>query len=54
MRPTRVRNKNNQRLVADLGFTRQQVIDYINDEANRKANEVDFKEMVLQLVVVTQ
>ena len=43
MRITRVRNKSNQRLVQDLGFTRQQVIDYINDEANRKANEVDIQ-----------
>ena len=42
MRITRVRNKADQRLVADLGFTQQQVIDYINDEANRKANEIDF------------
>ena len=41
MRITRVRNKADQRLVQDLGFTRQQVIDYINDEANRKANEID-------------
>ena len=43
MRPTRVRNKDNQRLVGDLGYTLQQVIDYINDEANRKANELDFQ-----------
>ena len=43
MRMTRVRNKENQRLVQDLGFTHQQVIDYINDEANRKANEVDLQ-----------
>jgi hypothetical protein len=43
MRPSRVRNKDNQRLVGDLGYTLQQVIDYINDEANRKANEVDFQ-----------
>ena len=43
MRIHRVRNKDNQRLVGDLGFTRQQVIDYINDEANRKANEVDIQ-----------
>ena len=43
MRPTRVRNKDNQRLVADLGYTLQQVIDYINDEANRKSNELDFQ-----------
>ena len=41
MRITRVRNKADQRLVGDLGFTQQQVIDYINDEANRKANEID-------------
>ena len=40
---TRVRNKDNQRLVQDLGFNLQQVIDYINDEANRKANELDFQ-----------
>ena len=43
MRITRVRNKADQRLVQDLGFTQQQVIDYINDEANRKANEIDFE-----------
>ena len=43
MRMTRVRNKQDQRLVQDLGFTHQQVIDYINDEANRKANELDFQ-----------
>ena len=43
MRITRVRNKADQRLVQDLGFTQQQVIDYINDEANRKANEIDFQ-----------
>ena len=43
MRMTRVRNKDDQRLVEDLGYTRQQVIDYINDEANRKSNEIDFQ-----------
>ena len=43
MRITRVRNKEDQRLVADLGFTQQQVIDYINDEANRKSNEIDLQ-----------
>ena len=42
MKITRVRNRSDQRLVQDLGYTQQQVIDYINDEANRKANEVDF------------
>lgn len=40
---TRVRNKEGQRLVQDLGYTQQQVLDYINDEANRKANEIDFQ-----------
>ena len=40
---TRVRNKAGQRLVQDLGYTQQQVLDYINDEANRKANEIDFQ-----------
>ncbi len=43
MKITRVRDKSDQRLVEDLGYTQQQVIDYINDEANRKANEVDFQ-----------
>ena len=37
------RNKDDQRLVQDLGFTQQQVIDYINDEANRKGNEIDIE-----------
>ena len=49
MRITRVRNKDNQRLVEDLGFTQQQVIDYINDEANRKANENDFQKDGVQV-----
>ena len=39
----RIRNKDDQRLVQDLGFTQQQVIDYINDEANRKSNEIDIE-----------
>ena len=43
MRPTRVRNKQNQELIGDLGFSLAQVISYINDEANRKANEIDFQ-----------
>ncbi len=43
MRPTRVRNKQNQQLIGDLGFSLAQVISYINDEANRKANEIDFQ-----------
>jgi len=43
MIPTRVKNKQGQALVDDLGFSLAEVIDYINDEANRKANEVDFQ-----------
>ena len=49
MRITRVRNKADQRLVQDLGYTQQQVIDYINDEANRKANENDFQKDGVQV-----
>ena len=40
---TNIRNKANERLVADLGFTVQQVIDYINDQANKKSNEIDIQ-----------
>ena len=43
MLPSRVRNKQNQSLVSDLGFSLAEVISYINDEANRKANEIDFQ-----------
>ena len=43
MLPSRVRNKQNQSLISDLGFSLAQVISYINDEANRKANEIDFQ-----------
>ena len=43
MIPTRVKNKQGQGLVDDLGLSLAQVISYINDEANRKANEVDFQ-----------
>ena len=43
MIPTRVKNKQGQSLVNDLGFNLAQVISYINDEANRKANEIDFQ-----------
>ena len=49
MRFTRVRNKADQRLVQDLGYTQQQVIDYINGEANRKANENDFQKDGVQV-----
>ena len=43
LEPERVKNKENQFLVGDLGFTQQQVIDYINDQATKKANEIDFQ-----------
>ena len=43
MLPSRVRNKQNQSLVSDLGFSLAEVISYIYDEANRKANEIDFQ-----------
>ena len=43
MIPTRVKNKQGQGLVNDLGFSLAEVISYINDEANRKANEIDFQ-----------
>ena len=43
MDPARIKNKSGQALVADLGFTLQQVIDYINDQANKKTNEIDIQ-----------
>ena len=43
MLPSRVRNKQDQSLISDLGFSLAEVISYINDEANRKANEIDFQ-----------
>ena len=39
--PTRIKNKAGQFLVGDLGFSLSQVIDYINDQANKKVNEID-------------
>ena len=56
MRITRVRNKEDQRLVADLGFTQQQVIDYINDKQKQTENQTRliYKNLVLQLVVPIQ
>ena len=39
----RVKNQANQILTTDLGFNVAQVIDYINDQANKKANEIDFQ-----------
>jgi hypothetical protein len=43
MPPTRVKNKAGQFLVGDLGFSTAQVIDYINDQANKKSNEIDIQ-----------
>jgi len=43
MTPTRVKNKTGQFLVGDLGFSLAQVIDYINSEANKNANDIDFQ-----------
>jgi hypothetical protein len=39
--PNRVKNQAGQFLVGDLGFSTAQVIDYINDQANKKSNEID-------------
>ena len=43
MTPTRVKNKTGQFLVGDLGFSLSQVIDYINSEANKNSNDIDFQ-----------
>ena len=43
LQPSRVKNKAGQFLVGDLGFSLAQVVDYINDQATKKANEIDFK-----------
>ena len=43
MDPDRVKNQSGQFLVDDLGFSLAEVISYINDEANKKANEVDIR-----------
>ena len=39
----RIKNEANEILSTDLGFNLQQIIDYINDQANKKANEIDFQ-----------
>jgi len=39
----RVKNQADQILTTDLGFTVSQVIDYLNDQANKKVNEIDFQ-----------
>jgi len=41
LNPDRVKNRDNQFLVGDLGFSLSQVVDYINDQANKKSNEID-------------
>ena len=38
----RIKNEANQ-ILTNEGFTTQQIVDYINDQANKKANEIDFK-----------
>jgi len=43
LNPDRVKNKEGQFLVGDLGFSLAQVVDYINDQANKKSNEIDFQ-----------
>ena len=39
MDPVRVKNATGQFLVGDLGFSLAQVIDYINSQANKNAND---------------
>ena len=41
--PVRVKNSTGQFLVDDLGFSLAQVIDYINGQANKNANDIDFQ-----------
>ena len=41
--PERIKNKTGQFLVDDLGFSLAQVIDYINGEANKNSNDIDFQ-----------
>ena len=41
--PTRIKNKTGQFLVDDLGFSLAQVIDYINGQATKNANDIDFQ-----------
>jgi len=43
MDPVRVKNKTGQFLVGDLGFSLAQVIDYINGQATKNANDIDFQ-----------
>ena len=39
----RIKNQADQILFTDLGFDLQQIIDYINDQANKKVNEIDIQ-----------
>ena len=41
--PVRVKNATGQFLVDDLGFSVAQVIDYINGQATKNANDIDFQ-----------
>ena len=41
--PARVKNEAGQELVADLGYNLGQIVDYINDQSNKKSNEIDFQ-----------
>tara|TARA_B100001113_G_scaffold253913_1_gene209371 strand:+ start:6349 stop:9126 length:2778 start_codon:yes stop_codon:yes gene_type:complete len=41
--PVRVKNATGQFLVDDLGFSLAQVIDYINGQATKNANDIDFQ-----------
>ena len=40
---SRIKNEANEILSTDLGFNITQIIDYINDQANKKSNEIDFQ-----------
>ena len=39
----RIKNQADQILSTDLGFNASQIVDYINDQANKKVNEIDFQ-----------
>ena len=41
--PTRIKNKTGQFLVDDLGFSLAEVIDYINGQATKNSNDIDFQ-----------
>ena len=43
LKPQRVKNRDNVELFNTLGFSTSQIIDYINDQANKKVNEIDIQ-----------